>query len=379
MGILSMALTGTAQPNDDQHGQPAQRGRPSDPKPAPIVIGHRGASGYVPEHTLTSYFIAIQDGADYVEPDLVMTKDGVLVARHENEIGGTTNVADHPEFASRRATKVVDGESVTGWFTEDFTLAELKTLRARERIPDIRPANTRFDGQFQIPTLEEILALVHGVEEQRETLARQLGRPAPRRIGVYPETKHPTYFARLGLALEEPLVRTLERHGYTGRNGLAYLQSFEVGNLKALSRMTQLPLVQLIEAQGAPYDFVANKDPRTYADMITPAGLAEIATYAQAIGPNKSLIIPRNLNGTLGQQTALVANAHAHGVLVHPWTFRAENYFLPTNFHTGLAPSAFGNLQGELLAYLNAGIDGFFTDQADLGARARAAFLGSQT
>jgi glycerophosphoryl diester phosphodiesterase len=180
----------------------------------------------------------------------------------------------------------------------------------------------------------------------------------------------------LGLALEEPLVRTLERYGYTGRNGLAYLQSFEVGNLKALSRMTQLPLVQLIEAQGAPYDFVANKDPRTYADMITPAGLAEIATYAQAIGPNKSLIIPRNLNGTLGQPTALVANAHAHGVLVHPWTFRAENYFLPTNFHTGLAPSAFGNLEGELLAYLNAGIDGFFTDQADLGARARAAFLG---
>ena len=173
----------TVQANDPQH------------QSTPIVIGHRGASGYVPEHTLTSYFIAMQDGADYVEPDLVMTKDGVLVARHENEIGGTTDVAEHPEFASRRATKVIDGTSITGWFTEDFTLAELKTLRARERIPDTRPGNTRFDGQFEIPTFEEILSLVHGVEEQRDTHARQLGKPAPRHIGVYPETKHPTYFA----------------------------------------------------------------------------------------------------------------------------------------------------------------------------------------
>src|SRR6185437_12690721 len=216
---------------------------------APIVIGHRGASGYVPEHTLTSYFIAIQDGGDYVEPDLVMTKDAVLVARHENEIGGTTNVAEHPEFASRRATKVIDGTSITGWFTEDFTLAELKTLRARERIPETRPGNTRFDGQFEIPTFEEILALVHGVEEQREARARQLGLPPPQRIGVYPETKHPTYFANAGLPMEELLVRTLERHGYKGRKGLAYIQSFETSNLKALSKMTQLPLVQLIDAE----------------------------------------------------------------------------------------------------------------------------------
>jgi glycerophosphoryl diester phosphodiesterase len=347
-------------------------------KPVPIVIGHRGASGYVPEHTLTSYFIAIQDGADYVEPDLVMTKDGVLVARHENEIGGTTNVADHPEFASRRTTKVIDGHSITGWFTEDFTLAELKTLRARERIPDIRPSNTRFDGQFQIPTLEEILSLVRGVEEQRDTLARQLGQPAPRHIGVYPETKHPTYFAGIGLAMEEPLVRTLERYGYKGRDGLAFIQSFEVGNLKALSKLTQLPLVQLIEDSGAPYDFVVKKDPRTYADLITPAGLAEIATYAQAIGPSKLLIIPRRDNSSLGEPTALVANAHAHHLLVHPWTFRAENHFLPTPFRSGLPPSAFGDLQGELEAYLKTGIDGFFTDQADLGARAREAFLAGR-
>ena len=340
----------------------------------PIVIGHRGASGYVPEHTLTSYFIAIQEGADYVEPDLVMTKDGVLVARHENEIGGTTNVAEHPEFASRRTTKVIDGTPVTGWFTEDFTLAELKTLRARERIPDTRPGNTRFDGQFEIPTFEEILTLVHGVEEQREARARQLGQPAPRRIGVYPETKHPTYFASAGLPMEELLVRTLERHGYQGRHGLAYIQSFEVGNLKALSKMTQLPLVQLIEASGAPYDFVAQRDPRTYADIITPAGLAEIATYAQAIGPSKLLIIPRTADSRLGKPTALVDNAHASGLLVHAWTFRAENAFLPVDLQHGTSPAALGNLRQELLPYLRTGMDGFFTDQPDMGFRARAAF-----
>jgi glycerophosphoryl diester phosphodiesterase len=339
---------------------------------APIVIGHRGASGYVPEHTLTSYFIAMQDGADYVEPDLVMTKDGVLVARHENEIGGTTNVAEHPEFANRRATKVIDGNSITGWFTEDFTLAELKTLRARERIPDTRPGNARFDGQFEVPTFEEILALVHDVEEQREARARQLKVPPPRRIGVYPETKHPTYFTGLGLPMEDLLVRTLERHGYKGRHGLAYIQSFEVTNLKALSKMTQLPLVQLIEAGGAPYDLVAKHDPRTYADLITPAGLAEIATYAQAIGPSKLLIIPRASDGKLGSATALVANAHAQGLLVHPWTFRAENAFLPSNLQRGSAPGDRGDFAGELLPYLRAGIDGFFTDQPDLGVRARA-------
>jgi len=329
----------------------------------------------VPEHTLTSYFIAIQDGADYVEPDLVMTKDGVLVARHENEIGATTNVAAHPEFASRRATKVIDGTSVAGWFTEDFTLAELKILRARERIPDVRPGNTRFDGQFEIPTFEEILTLVRGVEEQREARARQLGQPVPHRIGVYPETKHPTYFAGIGLPMEALLVRTLERYGYRGPQGLAYIQSFEVGNLKALRRMTQLPLVQLIESSGAPYDFVAKHDPRTYADLITPAGLAEIATYAQAIGPSKLLVIARAADGKLGEPSALVANAHAHRLLVHAWTFRAENAFLPSNLHSGSESAAHGNLQEELLAYLRTGMDGFFTDQADIGFRARAAFL----
>jgi glycerophosphoryl diester phosphodiesterase len=341
----------------------------------PIIIGHRGACGYVPEHTLASYFIAIQDGADFVEPDLVMTRDGVLVARHENEIGGTTDVAQHPEFAARRTTKVIDGTSITGWFTEDFTLAELKTLRARERIPEVRPGNARFDGMFQVPTFEEILALVHGVEEQRAAQARQLHQSAPTPIGVYPETKHPTYFQSISLPMEALVVRTLESHGYRGRGAHAYIQSFEVGNLKELARMTQIPLVQLMDDSGAPYDFVARKDPRTYADMARPAGLAEIATYAQAIGPAKTMIIPRNPDNTLGAATSLVADAHAHHLLVHPWTFRAENYFLPAPMVGGGGPSAHGDLPGELSKYLATGIDGFFTDNADLGYRTRQAFL----
>jgi glycerophosphoryl diester phosphodiesterase len=342
----------------------------------PIVIGHRGACGYVPEHTLPSYFIAMQAGVDYVEPDLVMTKDAVLVARHENEIGTTTDVARHSEFAGRRTTKVIDGTPVNGWFTEDFTLTELKSLRARERIPDIRPSNTRFDGQFHVPTLEEILALVHAVQQQRAALAQQSGRPAPTRIGVYPETKHPSYFQGIGLAMEEKLVATLERYSYQGRDGRAYLQSFEVTNLKALSKLTRLPLVQLIESSGAPYDFVARGERRTYADLITARGLEEIASYAQAIGPSKSLIIPRTMSDSLAEPTSLVTDAHAQGIHVHAWTFRAENAFLPSTLRAGADPSSCGNLDAELRAFLAAGIDGFFTDHADIGVRARDGFLG---
>lgn len=333
--------------------------------PQPIVIAHRGASGYAPEHTLASYFIAIEQGADYIEPDLVMTRDGVMVARHENEIGGTTDVAARTEFAGRRTTKVVDGASITGWFTEDFLLQELKTLRARERIPELRPANTRLDCRLEIPTLEEILALARGVEELRRVRARQLGLAPPQPIGVYPETKHPSYFGGLGLAMEERLVVTLERYGYDGADGRAFLQSFETGNLKLLRRMTRLPLVQLIEAQGAPYDLVASGDSRTYADLVTPEGLQEIATYAACIGPAKSLIIPRDAAGRLGKPTSLVADAHAAGLGVHPWTFRAESAFLPTGV----------DLEGELREFLAVGIDGFFTDQADVAVRARDAYL----
>lgn len=343
----------------------------------PIVIAHRGASGYVPEHTLASYFLALQAGADYIEPDLVMTSDGVLIARHENEIGGTTDIAARREFAERRTQRVVDGVSLEGWFSEDFTLAELKLLRVRERIPELRPANTRFDGQFEIATLEEILLLVRGVEAQRAARARQLGMPAPAPIGLYPETKHPSYFAGRGLAMEGPLVATLARHGYVGRAAPVWLQSFETGNLRALGTLTELRRVQLLEADGAPYDLVVRGDSRTYADLITPAGLAGIAGYAQAIGPNKSLIIPRRTDERLAAPTTLVNDAHAQGLEVHPWTFRAENAFLPREFRRGSAAAERGELAAELRAYLACGIDGFFTDQPDVGVAARNAFVAA--
>ena len=327
----------------------------------PLVIAHRGASGYLPEHTLAAYFIAIQQGADYVEPDLVMTKDGVLVARHENEIGATTDVAERPEFAARKASKVVDGASVSGWFSEDFTIAELKTLRARERVPRIRPGNARFDRMFEVPTLEEILVLLRAANDGRK------GRP----VGVYPETKHPSYFAGIGLAMEEPLVRTLERHGYAGRDAPVFIQSFEVANLKRLARMTPLPLVQLLDASGRPYDFIAAGDRRTYSDLATPTGLAEIATYARGIGVHKSLIIPRTAQGTLAAPTRLVGAAHAAGLVVHGWTFRAENEFLPAEFRSAADATAHGNLAAELDRFLELGMDGFFIDQPEIGARAR--------
>ena len=348
----------------------ADGSKPARPQERPpIVIGHRGASGYVPEHTLVSYFIAAQMGADYVEPDLVMSKDGVLVARHENEISGTTDVAARREFAARRTSKTVDGVAITGWFTEDFTLAELKTLRAKERIPNIRPGNARFDGKLEIPTLEEVLALVQGLNAER---ARR--RLAP--VGVYPETKHPSYFAGIGLAMEEPLVKALRRFGYRGKKAPVLIQSFEVGNLKRLARMTDLPIVQLLDARGRPYDFVARGDRRGYADLAKPEGLAEIARYADGIGVNKDLMIPRTALGALSAPTTLVADAHAAGLFVHGWTFRAENSFLPADFRAGIDPAAPGDLAAELKQFLKLGMDGFFTDQPDIGVRARDEFSG---
>jgi glycerophosphoryl diester phosphodiesterase len=343
----------------------------------PVVIGHRGASGYVPEHTLASYFLACQYGADFIEPDLVMTRDGVLVARHENEIGATTDVSGHRQFAQRRTQRTIDGRDVEGWFIEDFTLAELKSLRARERIPQLRPGNTRFDGQLEIPTLEEILTLVQGIEAQRAARARQLGQPVPARIGIYAETKHPSYFAARGLAMEPSLVSTLARFGYHGQDAPIWLQSFEVGNLIALSGMTELKRVQLIEDSGAPYDLRLAKDPRSYADLTTPVGLAQIARYAQAVGPSKDLVIPRRADDTLGTPSRLVADAHAQGLAVHPWTFRAENRFLPRGLRRGADESAYGDLQAEIVTFLAAGVDGFFTDQPDIGVAARAAFLAA--
>jgi glycerophosphoryl diester phosphodiesterase len=327
----------------------------------PIVIAHRGASGHRPEHTLAAYRLAIRMGADYVEPDLVSTRDGVLVARHENEISGTTDVADHPEFADRRTTKVVDGRTVTDWFTEDLLLAELKTLRATERLPQARPANTRYDGLFEIPTFDEILELV-------ASESRRLNR----QVGVYPETKHPTYFASIGLPLETPLLQALHRHHLDRPNAKVFLQSFETGSLQRLHRMTRLPLIQLIEAGGAPYDLAQAGDPRTYRDLLTPGGLAEIATYAAGVGVPKELVLPGD---ALGEPSSLVDDAHASGLLVHVWTLRAENQFLPASLRIGSDPSASGDAYAEAHAHLDAGVDGYFADQPDIGVEAHDDWL----
>ncbi|MEO8019040.1 MAG: glycerophosphodiester phosphodiesterase [Pseudomonadota bacterium] len=335
----------------------------------PFVIAHRGASGYVPEHTLAGYFIAIHQGADYVEPDLVISKDGALLARHENEIGGTTDVAAHPEFAARKATKIIDGESMTGWFTEDFTLAELQTLRARERLPDLRKSNTRYDGAFSIPTFDEVLDLVAAADGQRAENARAAGLPAPPRIGVYPETKHPSYFASIGLHFDERMLESLTRHGYGKRADPICLQSFEVANLKALRRRTDLPLVQLVAPSGQPFDFTLAGDHRSYADLMGDSGLAEIATYADAIGPHKWMVVEFTPGGP--KDTGLARRARAAGLGIHVWTLRAENEFLPAALKANGDAAAPGNLTAEIDALLDAGITGFFSDQPDLGVRAR--------
>ena len=331
------------------------------PRARPIVIAHRGASGERPEHTLESYRLAIEQGADFVEPDLVSTRDGVLVCRHENEISGTTDVASRPGFASRRATKTVDGASVTGWFTEDFTLAEIKTLRARERLPRLR--GTAFDGRFEVPTFDEVLALMASANARPE----RRGRP----VGVYPETKHPSYFQGLGLALETPLLEALRRHGLDRKDAPVFIQSFEVQNLRALARLTPVALIQLIDAAGRPWDFTGG---RSYADMIRPAGLRDIAAYARGIGVHKSLVVPRDSSGRSLPPTALVRDAHAAGLLVHVWTLRAENEFLSAELRRGQEPSARGDMAAETTLFLKAGVDGLFTDHPSIGLAARAAF-----
>ncbi|RQS60222.1 glycerophosphodiester phosphodiesterase [Burkholderia sp. Bp8986] len=331
------------------------------------VVGHRGASALRHEHTLASYRKAIEDGADVIEPDLVATRDGVLVARHENEISGTTNVSTLPQFASRKATRTIDGTQLTGWFTEDFTLAELKTLRARERIPQVRPANTTYNDQFEIPTFDEIVAL-----------AKQMSAQTGRTIHLYPETKHPTYFQSIGLPLEDRLVDALQKDPYTARTATVYIQSFEVANLKAIrnrikSSQPNWKLVQLMDEAGQrPYDFVKANDKRTYGDLSTRDGMREIASYANGVGPYKTSIIAVAADGTLQQPTSYVRDAHAAGLVVHPYTFRPENNFLPASLKDGGTPAT-RNTAGsvrEIQAYLRAGIDGFFTDDPAVGRTA---------
>jgi glycerophosphoryl diester phosphodiesterase len=326
-----------------------------------LVIGHRGASGYRPEHTLAAYELAARQGADYIEPDLVVTKDGVLVARHEPEISTTTDVADHPEFAARKTTKPLDGVPTTGWFTEDFTLAELKTLRAKERIPALRPQNTAFDGRFEIPTFQEVIDL-------RKRLSRELRRE----IGIYPETKHPTYFRDRGLPLEERLVWALRRNGLDRKQAPVLVQSFEVGNLRALDHVLRVPLVQLYGAKTArPYDFVVSGDQRTYADLATPAGLASVARYAAGAGPSKDYIVPRDATGRSLPPTTFVCDAHDAGLVVHPYTFRAENTFLPLELRSSADPAQYGDFAAEVRQFFDLGVDGLFTDNPDRAVAAR--------
>lgn len=348
----------------------------------PVVIGHRGASGYRPEHTLASYDLAIRQGADFIEPDLVSTKDGVLIARHEPNITGTTDVASRPEFADRRTTKLVDGTPETGWFAEDFTLAEIKTLRAVERLPF---RDQSFNGQFQMPTLQEVIAL-----------AKQRGAETGRTIGIYPETKHPSYFQAAGLPLEQRLVDVLRANGLDRPDAPVFIQSFETANLRALNGLTEVPLVQLLDANGVrldgtldfnrPYGFVLSGDARTYGDLLTPEGLAEVRGYADGIGPWKRMIVPTtgvdadgdgvadDLDGdgavteadlSLAAPTTLVDDAHRAGLLVHPYTFRDEARYLARDY--GGDPAA------EYVQFYALGVDGVFSDVPDTAVRARQA------
>jgi glycerophosphoryl diester phosphodiesterase len=294
------------------------------------VIAHRGASGHRPEHTLEAYRVAVEMGADFIEPDLVSTKDGVLIARHENEISGTTDVADR--FPDRKQTKSIDGYTLTGWFTEDFTLAEIKTLRARERLPFRSHA---YDGRFEIPTFDEVIAL-----------AQQLGAARGRPVGVYPETKHPTYFRGIALPLEEPLLASLEKKGWNTRDAPVFIQSFEQGNLRELRKKTKVRLVQLTSTPA----------------LLTDAALKDIASYADGLGPEKRLVIPVNPDGSLGKPTDVIARAHALGLVVHVWTLRPEKEFLPAAYK--------GDAIAEFEAFRKLGADGIFTDVPDVGVKA---------
>nr|WP_254606285.1 glycerophosphodiester phosphodiesterase [Sphingomonas bacterium] len=346
-------------------GGGAARAAPG-PATRPLVLGHRGASALRPEHTLASYAKAIADGADFIEPDLVATKDGALLIRHENNIAETTDVRAHPEFAGRRAQKTIDGDRQLGWFTEDFTLAELKTLRAIERLPRVRPQNAALDGQFDLVTWPEMIDFAAA-----ESLARG------RSIGLVPELKHSTYFASVGLPLEDRFLASLAQHDYTRRCPLI-VQSFEVGNLRYLRPWLARPdarLMQLVTGTPAglqPGDVAAAGGRLTYAGMMTPAGLAEMATYAHIVAPDMRSIIPLGPNGRLGKPARLVADAHRAGLAVMPWTFRPENQFLAADFRNGGDPasrSPAGSV-AEIRACLATGIDGFFTDDPALGRAA---------
>jgi len=370
-GLALLSVTGLAVGSASASTVPSESGGSADAAAHgrghddPVIIGHRGAPGYRPEHTLASYELAYRMGVSWVDVDLVPTKDGQLVARHEPEIGGTTDVAKHPEFADRKKTVVLDGVSTTGWFTQDFTLAELKTLRAVERIPANRPHNTLYNGRYQIATFQEVL-----------DLTKRLGKELHRTLGTYPEVKHSTFFQSIGNPTEPKLVAILKRNGLDRPDAPAIIQSFEVSNLIALHKQVRTPLLQLTSASGAPADFVANGDKRTYADIVSAKGLKDVAKYAKYLGPDKAQIIPLDAAGTLTKPTALVADAHQAGLKVQPYTFRNENPFLPANLRSSAEPDAYGDVFTEEAAFLKAGVDGFFADQPDTALESLHAFLG---
>ena len=313
----------------------------------PLIIAHRGASGERPEHTRAAYVLAVDQGADVIEPDLVLTKDGVFVDRHENEIGGTTDVGDRSQFSDRKTSKTIDGVTTTGWFTEDFTLAELKTLRAKERLPAFRPGSAAFDGQEPILTFDEVVAIA------REASAR-----TGRTIAVAPELKHPTYFAGLGLPMEDAFVAQLDRLGLTGADAPIIIQCFEVGPLERLAARIDAPLAQLAAVNGGP----ADRPDMTYAQMITPEGLRTMATYAAWVAPEMTLVLPRDADGRTTAPSALVADAHAAGLKVAIWTLRAENAFLPTERRRGEGLADHGDMGGYAAAFAEAGVDAIFSD-----------------
>lgn len=351
----------------------------------PLVIAHRGASAYRPEHTLASYALALEMGADFIEPDLVATADGVLVCRHENALAvlddagqptaeaTTTDVWQRPEFADRLVTKSVDGVRVRGWFSEDFTFEEIRQLWAVERLPHLRPTNTTWDGRERIPSFVEVLALI-------EAHAGRTGQ----RAGVYPETKHPSYFlseghrrdgTRIGIDLGALLIACLVDAGFTDP-ARVFIQSFETGNLRTLREVTmpragvQLPLIQLMSGRFPPWD-AGRSAPQV--DWSREVNFADIAAYASGVGPDKTLLMPSAHSAAVEHAQQWVAQAHAEGLDVHPWTFRAENAFLPPALRHGESPAAFGDLAGEIRGFRAAGVDGFFSDHPDLCLQALSA------
>lgn len=361
---LATSTAATAAPDAQVQAASGNPGYREKKMADPLVLAHRGASGYRPEHTLAAYDLAVEQGADYIEPDLVMTKDGVLVDRHEPEISGTTDVADHPEFADRKTTKNLDGTQVTGWFVDDFTLAELKTLRAKERLGDMRPESQGYDGQFEVPTFEEVLA-------KREALSRKTGRV----IGIIPEIKHSTYLHDEGFDPEAEVARLVTTYHLNHPKAPLWVQSFELTALKDLrdehgykGKSTFLTTVK-----GGPYDL--HEQGTTYAELTTASSMQDLSQWIDGFGPEKNAVIARNADGSLGEPTSFVEDAHAAGLKVTPWTFRAENTFLPTDYRIGTDPAAHGRMADEVTRFYEVGIDGAFCDQPDICVEAREDFL----